>query len=242
MSVNSYLNVLAQGAIVRDSEKNKIQVSVNAIKERLEQHFTSEIDKVFLFGSYKRGTIISRKFDENSDIDIMVVFNDNSYKPQTYLNWLKEFAESSYFRSQIYQSFPSVVLELNHIKFDLVPAIICGDKYKIPSKQNSDWITTNPNDLNGALINNQTLRRLVRVAKIWNAKQELIYDSYELEKWIVGKTFNGNLAKYFYRFCELLPINYNLSQEKKNKIQKLKDLARKAQDSNNKNCIKGLFE
>ncbi len=42
MSVNSYLNNLAEKAIVRDNEKNKIQVSVRAIKERLEQSFTSE--------------------------------------------------------------------------------------------------------------------------------------------------------------------------------------------------------
>ncbi|WP_276890269.1 hypothetical protein [Helicobacter japonicus] len=42
MSVNSYLNDLAERAIVRDNEKNKIQVSVKAIKERLEQHFSSE--------------------------------------------------------------------------------------------------------------------------------------------------------------------------------------------------------
>ncbi len=74
MSVNSYLNDLAERAIVRDNEKNKIQVSVKAIKERLEQHFSSEVDKVFIFGSYKRGTIISRQFDENSDIDIIVIF------------------------------------------------------------------------------------------------------------------------------------------------------------------------
>lgn len=81
MSVNSYLNDLAQRAIVRDNEKNKIQVSVRAIKERL------------------------------------------------------------------------------------VPAIIddFGD-YKIPNKQGwyqtqiLDWITTNPNDLDDALVNNQTLR------------------------------------------------------------------------------------
>ena len=74
MSVNSYLNDLAERAIVRDNEKNKIQVSVKAIKERLEQHFSSEVDKVFIFGSYKRGTIISRQFDENSDIVIIVIF------------------------------------------------------------------------------------------------------------------------------------------------------------------------
>ncbi|WP_297600485.1 hypothetical protein [Helicobacter sp. UBA3407] len=271
MSVNSYLNDLAVRAIVRDNEKNKIQVSINTIFQRLQQFDESneilitprkQIEKYFVFGSYKRKTIISRQFDENSDVDIMVVFGKifggfyhleprNNYpkKPQTYLNYLKEFAESKYLNSVCKQSFPAVVLELNHIKFDLVPAIIddFGD-YKIPNKQGwyqtqiLDWITTNPNDLDGALVNDQTLRRLVRVAKIWNVKQGRIYDSYELEKWIVQKSFYGDLSEHFYNFCNLLPINYDLSQEKKNQIQRLKDLARKAKYSDDESCIRGLFE
>lgn len=118
--------------------------------------------------------------------------NNYPKKPQTYLNYLKEFAESKYPNSICKQSFPAVVLELNHIKFDLVPAIDDFGNYKIPNKQGwyqtkiLDWFVTNPNDLYGALVNNQKLSRLVRVAKIWNAKQEYIYESYELEKWIVG--------------------------------------------------------
>ena len=251
MSVNGYLNDLAQRAIVRDNEKNKIQVSIKTILGKLDNHFSDEIEKISRYGSHKRSTNLSRKFDNNPDVDIMIIFKDNTKKPQTYLNYLKSFAESKYPKSLCRQSFPAVVLELNHIKFDLVPAIIddFGD-YKIPNKQGwyqaqvSDWITTNPNDLNKALVNNQTLRRLVRVAKIWNAKQGNIYESYELEKWIVQQYFYGDLSlsEYFYRFCNLLPINYNLSQENKNKIQRLKYLAVKSQDSDNENCIKDLFE
>ena len=262
MSVNSYLNDLAERAIVRDNEKNKIQVSVKAIKERLEQHFSSEVDKVFIFGSYKRGTIISRQFDENSDIDIIVIFGKkfggfyhleprNNYpkNPQTYLQKLRDFIGLRYPNSICKQSFPAVVLELNHIKFDLVPAIIddFGD-YKIPNKQNWyqtqvwDWITTNPNDLDGALANNQTLRRLVRVAKIWNAKQGRIYDSYELEKLIVRQSFYGDLGEHFYRFCQILPLDYSLSQDKQRKILKLRDSAAQANYNTDESYIKGLFE
>lgn len=261
MSVNTYLNDLAERAIVRDNERDKIQVSVNAIKERLEQYFASEVDKIFIFGSYKRRTIISRQFNDDSDVDIMVVFGKkfasfyyydaiNNYpkNPQTYLQKLKEFVELRYPNSICKQSFPAVVLELNHIKFDLVPAIIDNyGIYKIPNKQSwyrtqtLDWIPTNPNDLDGYLVNNQTLRRLVRVAKIWNAKQG-IYESYELEKWIVQQYFYGNLSEHFYRFCELLPIDYNLSQDKQKKNQRLKELARQAQCSDDENIIKSLFE
>lgn len=242
MSVNSYLNDLAQRAITKGREGEKINISVKNILGKLDSHFADEIEKISRYGSHKRHTNLSKIFDDNLDIDIMIIFSDNSYKPQTYLSWLKKFAELSYSRSEIYQSFPSVVLELNHVKFDLVPAIICGDKYKIPSKQNSDWITTNPNDLDGALVNNQTLRRLVRVAKIWNAKQGYICESYELEKWIVGQYFYGNLAEHFYQFCQILPLDYSLSQDKQRKILKLRDSAAQANYNNDESYIKGLFE
>lgn len=261
-SVNVYLNYLAVKSIIKDEEKKDIQKSVNTLFQRLKSYDRdkNQIDKYLIFGSYKRGTIISRDFDDNSDIDIMVVFGkkfegfsnfgfaNEIKKPQTYLNYLKEFAESSYSRSEIYQSHPTIVLELNHIKFELIPAISDDFKnFQIPNKQDwyhtQDWITTNPNDLDGALENNQKLRRLVRVAKIWNAKQGHIYPSYELEKWIIKHSFrfNGDLAQYFYTFCELLPISCDLSQNKKNKIEKLKEKIKKAQLYNNSSYIENLF-
>lgn len=248
MAVNSYLENLAKRAIVRDDEKNKIEISIKTITNKLKNYFEYDIESPFIFGSYKRGTIISRAFDDNSDIDIMIVFKDGqyeAYKPQTYLNYLKDFATEKYPNSLCKQSHPAIVLELNHIKFELVPAII-GDvsDFKIPNKQNSylDWMSTNPTDLDGALANNQTLRRLVRIAKIWNAKQGYIYDSYELEKWIVGQCFCGNLADHFYGFCKLLPINYNLPQYKKIKINTLKNNARQAECFVDSSYIKSLFE
>ncbi|EAH7071041.1 nucleotidyltransferase domain-containing protein [Campylobacter jejuni] len=247
MSVNSYLENLAKEAIVRDNEKTKIQTSIRTIKERLENYFGSELESVFLFGSYRRNTIISRKFDDNSDVDIMVVFKTNGYqlyKPETYINKLKDFMKQKYFQSEIYRDYPTAVLELNHIKFELVPAIKNYTiDYQIPCKDvYRDWMNTNPNDLDGALVNNQTLRRLVRIAKIWNARQDYIYKSYELEKWIVNNRFYGNLSDYFYQFCELLPINWNLSENKQNKIQRLKVFAQNTKCSDNEIYLQGLFE
>lgn len=272
MIVNSYLNDLAQRAIVRNNEKKSIQISIDTILQRLKGYDENvdmfspkkhQIDKTLIFGSYKRKTMLSRKFDEDSDVDIMVIFgkktmgfysfeprNNQPKSPQTYLNYLKDFAESRYPTSLRRQDFPTIVLELNHIKFELVPAIIDDwGQYKIPRKRKSndcyqidEWITTNPNDLDGELCNNQTLRRLVRIAKIWNVKQGYIYESYELEKWIIQKNFYGNLAQHFYRFCELLPISPNLSEKNKVKIKKLKDCAKKAKCSDDESFIQDLFE
>ena len=243
MSVNGYLNSLAERAIIRDDERGSIQISIDNILDKL--HDFNEIGECFTFGSYKRKTILSRQFDKNSDIDIMVVFRDGRYQPQTYLDWLKKFIEDKYSRSEIYQSSPTIVLELRHIKFELVPSLKDGTIYKIPYKPSnySSWITTNPNELNGRLANNQELRRLVRVIKIWNAKQGYLFCSYELEKYIVERMSfcSGNLADRFFSFCSIFNA-YNCSQNITDKISTLKNRSNSAKLSNDENSIKDLFE
>lgn len=261
MSINSYLENIAKMAIIQEGERERINRSVNTIIDRLKDCFRSMqtiIDDPLVFGSYKRKTIIPRKLDPNSDVDIMVIFGGRyehylygmpQYKPRTYLEYLKSFANTYYERSEIYQDFPSVVIELNHIKFDLVPAThnYLGS-YKIPDKPIEgyyylqDWTDTNPNDLDRALVNNQTLRRLVRLAKIWNAKAEYVYTSYELEKWITQQFFWGNLEEHFFRFCELLPISWDFSQVKKDKIIRLKNSARCARTLQKWEYLSNLFE
>lgn len=64
--------------------------------------------------------------DERSDVDEMVVFSDGSVTPQTYLSRLKAFVERCYGSSEIDQSSPRSVLELNDITFDVVPVIKIG--------------------------------------------------------------------------------------------------------------------
>jgi len=246
MSVNSYLNDLAQRAIVRDNEKNKINISIENIKSKLKSD--NEVKDIKIFGSYKRGTIISRKFDENSDIDILVIFKDDRHKPQTYLNYLKGLIGQKYTRSEIHQDNPTIVLELNHIRFELVPALdyFFNIRYKIPAKQSdyADWLVTDPDELNGKLTNNQNLRRLLRVAKIWNIKQGGLFNSYKLEKFIVNRNYicNWNLADYFYTFCDALITNYNYPQYTNDKIKKLKDKTSMANALDAENIIKDLFE
>ena len=113
MSVNSYLQSLGSAIVVYVSEKTSISTSVGAIITRLIVYFGSDVKERKLYGSYVRETILPRKVDEESDVDLMVVFdNPNRYQPQTFLNKLKSFAEFYYKSSEIHQSSPTIVLEL----------------------------------------------------------------------------------------------------------------------------------
>ncbi|WP_291739697.1 hypothetical protein [Clostridium sp.] len=173
MSVNSYLQYLGSDLVLSSNEKSGITTSINSIKDRLMSYFGEEIIEKIVFGFYTRETILPRKAYENSDIDLMVIFkNSNNYKPQSFLNRLKNFVETKYSRSEVYQSNPTIVLELNHIKFELVPAYVSYGMYCIP-QNSSECMYTNPNSFNEKLIecnknNSYKIKTVVCLLKHWN--------------------------------------------------------------------------
>lgn len=201
MSVNSYLQGLGSVLVLSSDEKSSITTSIDTLKVRLTSYFGDNVTDKIIFGSYTRETILPRKDDDNSDIDLMIVFkNPDNNKPQSFLNRLKNFAESKYSTSEIFQSSPTIVLELNHIKFELVPAYISIGMYFIP-KNSSEWLYTNPNDFNSKLMecnknNNYKIKPVVRLLKHWNIKKNsrgLL--SFELESKI------ANEMTYAYLYC-----------------------------------------
>lgn len=232
MSVLSHLEEVASNAILSTTENSSINTSISTLQTRLDNYFNNdELFTHFKFGSSTRGTILPRKMDENSDIDYMIVFSDSSYKPQTYLDKLKKFVEARYSTSEIRQSNPVIVLELNHIKFELVPAINKGTSsypsYYIPDKAASinDWISTNPNDFNQKLTNTNTnnnsqIKPMVRLVKYWNALNGYPFLSFGLEKHIVDQYYNSctNLKDYFFKYMLALSTSINYSQATNNKI------------------------
>lgn len=243
VSINTKLGQLAQDYYISHgtTEQKKIDSSVESIKKKLKTHFSSDIINIIEFGSYKRDTILPRKFDEHSDVDLMVVFNHASLnvQPGTYRNYLIRFAELYYSRSEVYKSSPTVVLELDHIKYDLVPTHIVTHSWLnantiyIP-ENDSKWMTTDPHGFNDQLNaannrHNWNIKRVIRLLKAWNAKVGYPISSFELEKEIAGMAyvFCNSLENYFFYAIEWLstwrPGNATAAQ----KIQALKDNAQR---------------
>ncbi|ALR07553.1 hypothetical protein XFHB_12610 [Xylella fastidiosa] len=132
--------------------------------------------------------------DERSDVDEMVVFSDGSVTPQTYLSRLKAFVERCYGSSEIDQSSPTIVLELNDITFDVVPVTKIGfGELKIPNGSGG-WMSTNPNDFNAMREAknkgiNALIKPTIRLMKYWNAASGFLFDSFALEQGICGQGF-----------------------------------------------------
>lgn len=240
MSVQNHLSGRASSAILSDSEKISIDTSISTVQSRLNSYFGKELSNHFRFGSSTRGTILPRRMDGHSDIDYMIVFADEDSKPQTYVSRLKRFAEKYYATSDIAQSHPTVVLNLNHIKFDLVPAIKSYvEEYRIPAPASSyqDWIATAPNDFNSKLTeaNNRcgyNLKPAIRLLKYWNALAGYVFESYSLEKWSAERYFSScsSVRDYFFALVESLSLDWNAAQWRKDKLERAKEIVKKTKE------------
>ncbi|MCP5487628.1 MAG: nucleotidyltransferase [Verrucomicrobia bacterium] len=240
MTVGTYLSTLASDLVLSSLEKDSIARSISTLSTRLAVHFGSDISNSLQFGSSTRGTILPRKADGKSDIDYMVVFDTSvdQKKPQTYLDRLKRFAETKYSRSDIAQSSPTIILSLNHINFELVPAIY-NYGYQIPSPKShwSDWMSTDPTTADQKIQDknkgeNYQIKPLVRLVKYWNARNGHAFYSFDLEQYIVNDLYWSctTLRDYFYHFWSRFSCSYNTAQYIKDKVERAKEHARKAQD------------
>lgn len=243
MSVNSYLANLASELVLSSEEESSISSSITTLSTRINRYFGSNVDRHFQFGSSTRGTILPRKADANSDIDYMVVFNtqDGKRKPQTYLDRLKVFAEKQYHSSEVYQSHPTLVLSLYHIRFELVPAV---DEYGFhipsPGSEWMEWMRTDPSGTNAALMDKNgrhgyKIKPLVRLIKYWNATKGRPFRSFTIETDVVSRFFINctTIWDYFYDYWSGFSCTYSTPQYIKDYVDSAKKRINKAREYDN---------
>ncbi|MDR1614039.1 MAG: hypothetical protein LBS26_00510 [Campylobacteraceae bacterium] len=213
MNINSKLVTFAQEELVltrNDIERNNINKSLCYLETMLKNKLGSDIKEFIRFGSFTRNTILPRKYDSQSDVDLMVVFNakQQKYTPGTYRRRLSDVVSATYPNSISKKDFPVIKLELHHIMFDIVPAYceepfwLCNSRsYYIPSK-NDSWQSTIPNDINKELSDknqqcgNNIIRNTIRLCKYWNASAGYPFESYLMEKQIIDLSFWSNCNTY----------------------------------------------
>lgn len=233
-SINYRLQNIASDLFIKYGSDERIYIvdKIEIIKTNLKTYFGTDIKEIIVFGSFKRDTILPRKFDEKSDIDILVVFNnaEKEYTPETYRTRLKKFAEYKYSRSTVIKDHPSVVLEMNKIKFDLVPSRLLGSffssTYQIPNKSGS-WMDTDPSGFNKKLTDANTrygnlVKPMVRLFKRWNARNSYPFSSFELENIIADVNFSeDNYETGFLYAIKQIP-SYGLGGGATQKVETLK--------------------
>ncbi|MEI1373670.1 hypothetical protein PQG02_14880 [Nostoc sp. UHCC 0926] len=234
MSVLSYLENLASLLNVAEREAVNIDRSISTLSTRLGNYFSNnDLKERFRFGSSVRKTMLPRNADPNSDVDYMVVFDNSfNYNPQTFISRLKRFTEYYYSTSEIYQSSPTVVLVLGHIKFDLVPGYRNWGSLYIPAPRTSytDWIVTDPLSFNTTIEqanknDNFLLKPMIRLLKYWNANNGYIYESYSLEQKMANMSFYfcNNLKDYLFLAIDSFSTG-DLPNYKGQKVERAKQI------------------
>lgn len=254
-SIESYLKNLATQYYLKNSsdEVSKIDGSVSTLFRNLDSFFNQkQIKRKFVFGSYDRDTILPRRYDSGSDVDVMVVFNHSIFErtPETYRSWLQTFANYHYanrYNSKVTKTFPTVKVELNHIKYDLVPAREITTFYS-PTLQIPDssggWIVTDPNDVKSKLVRANTtysgiVRPIVRLLKAWNSKMTFPpFDSYDLESKIISFYYFGdNIQSGFFYAVKQLSLPIHAAAYKKKELENLQKVCLEVEELLQNNLI-----
>ncbi|MBA3647272.1 MAG: hypothetical protein H0W62_01785 [Chitinophagales bacterium] len=75
--IDNYLRTLSGKYYLKNNsdEVTKIDSSISNLFGNLNKELGNKIRRKFVFGSYDRDTILPRKFDSKSDVDVMIIFN-----------------------------------------------------------------------------------------------------------------------------------------------------------------------
>lgn len=225
--VNTYLTELSEKLIVSEAQNAKILSSYDNLEGLLFKEFRAELDSVSIFGSFDRGTAFSLPGIEKSfDVDVLITFKKDQFQPQTYLNKIKSLGQKIYPRSGVSTDFPSVAIEMDHVLFELVPAIKTGNgnEVKIPAPRGNEekWIETNPEKFNNKLLQRDNdcdgmLIPLIKLAKYWNKCNGDNFYSFYLEDFIIRNNYPGcdTIREYFFRFISDLGTGDKTEAQKK---------------------------
>lgn len=195
ISLNSYLDDVASKLIIKGDQKESIKKSLDVFCERMKDYFryheAVNLKEIKVFGSYDRDTNIPQYVDYGTDVDIMLVMDDDGCTPQTYLDRVRRAVEAKYSTSEIKQSSPTIVLQMLHIKFEITPAIIKYYTHYI-KKSESEWMPTYCYaDLSYITEANKEnyfmIKPVLRLVKYWNvSKNYKSFSSYRIEQLIVS--------------------------------------------------------
>ena len=187
-----------------DAQRLKIKNSHKHLRENILQPL-NYISHTFLTGSYKKKTLINPA----NDIDVFIVlkgYSKNNITPNAILNKLKKDLQITYPNTKIRQNKPCIVIEFNHVTFELTPAIEiendCGEysEFYIPemSKNNIWQKVENPRVLENSLTQknqslDQKLNPLIKMMKKCKVNNNIKTPSFEMEKMAINSLdyFNG---------------------------------------------------
>ncbi len=229
---NNYFLEVAQALKFSPEKRERIEASIKYFKEKIWGEFQDRLVEVTVFGSYSRDTIIK---NSEEDIDIAVIYKTRELQPDTYLKQIKTFCQDNYNRSTIFQDHPTIVIDMEHTRFEIVPSIyVSPGVFKIPAPKSIQlkWITTNPKELSAKTQikdknNKNLILPLIRILKYWNTLNGRQFTSFQIERAIIDRTFTCSTIREF-MFNSISSIDAIAKDDKqKNEIKSFREKLRR---------------
>jgi len=229
MNINQSLLSFAQKDLtlsLKSEEYRLIEKTLHRLESGLNRKWKKAIEEIIPFGSYSRNTLLPRKYDPVTDIDLLVVIT-KKYRlkylrntPMFFRKMLLNHLNALYPNETVREDFPAVRLELDFLIFDIVPALFeYGGKptKKIYSIPNHDlkWEPISRENLKKEIaeknkeFGNNIVRYIIRLCKHFNAAWQYPFKSFSLENKILRSSFSSD-ANLYDTFVNILSqINTN---------------------------------
>ncbi len=206
LDTNTYFSYLNNFLILDKIVQEKIEKNIDSIKQKIWGIFQDDLYEIKVFGSFGHDLFIAQ--DKEAALDILVVFKSKELNIPSILTQIKNCSEEYFTGSNIITRQRSITIEIENLKFDIVPAIfVTKDAVKIPAPgiRELKWILSKPSLIQDNInlkdnTNKGLIKPLIRIMKYWNTLHLKPFASYELEMQIANKEYdrNGTLRDYFY--------------------------------------------
>ncbi|HWL09993.1 MAG TPA: hypothetical protein VNQ76_16425 [Planctomicrobium sp.] len=238
MSVEALLKTRSAALLPKDCERAAIHSSLNLLAQKLDYHCDPWIESHSCFGSFRRDTDLSRSLYRTIDVDYLIVFEDQRQSPQVYMERIRRMVTTQFRKGDILKLSPYVTVQLQQIRFDLVPAIRDSlGEYCIPSPASDFqlWIRSSPCSFDLNLLQQHQrlhyqLKPAIRLLKLWNFLAGNVFPPFELEEQILMQPLEKGLSLKEVVFDAFLKLQLPFQSEswKNHALDRAKRLVRSA--------------
>lgn len=232
MTVDEYLAKLASRLKLGAESRRQYEASLNYLTSMLWAQFQEELEYVQVIGSFDRGTMLNTTVNSDPDVDVLIVFKENKFQPQTYLSKFQRFAEKYYSNSEVFQSHPTIAIEMHHVKFELIPSYlergVFSNTLKIPAPRSTElkWKESDPSGFKSELKsknrkNNEMISPLILLLKYWNLINGGLFSSYFFEEFcVLNRSYLDctTISQYFYEIINDLNNSRSNYDEERSQI------------------------
>lgn len=215
-SLQQYTKELAYSIVPQPLERATVENFLSDVEEKVTAHFGFDFERCITFGEFARETSLRHTIDKESNVDLMILFQNDDYIEN--FQGMKEKVIEFIFKTfpQPEETSKELKIQMKYGCIQLVPAIVADVNSKSTllrsSINNETWIESNPLlfDENINKKNEETaylLKPVIRLLKYWNLTHGNYFSTETIELFVSNRmTTSQSLHLELLQLLEQLPV------------------------------------